>query len=39
MTEPATDVNTENHTIYWVENISGLGIILVGTSNGVIALE
>ncbi|MCG2756190.1 hypothetical protein L6269_01680 [Candidatus Dependentiae bacterium] len=32
-----SDVETEN--IYWIENISGLGIILAGTGNGVIALE
>ncbi len=32
-----SDVETEN--IHWIENISGLGIILAGTGNGVIALE
>ncbi|MBD3273581.1 hypothetical protein GF385_04510 [Candidatus Dependentiae bacterium] len=39
MTAPATNSAVDGQKIYWVENISGLGIILAGTTNGVIALQ
>lgn len=39
MTEPYGDDAIKGQTIYWVESISGLGIILAGTPNGVIALQ
>ena len=39
MSEPFGDDATNGQTIYWVESISGLGIILAGTTNGVIALQ
>ena len=39
MSEPFGDDATNGQTIYWVESISGLGIILAGTPNGVIALQ
>lgn len=39
MTEPYGDEAIQGQTIYWIESISGLGIILAGTPNGVIALQ
>ena len=39
MTAPSANTDTDDQRIYWVENISGLGIIMAGTTNGVIALQ
>lgn len=39
MTAPYANTDTDDQRIYWVENISGLGIIMAGTTNGVIALQ
>lgn len=39
MSEPYGDDDIAGETIYWIESISGLGIIACGTPNGIITLE
>jgi hypothetical protein len=38
MTEPESFSELEEIRIYWIENISGLGIVLAGTDTGVISI-
>ncbi|KKP22940.1 MAG: hypothetical protein SZ59_C0004G0015 [candidate division TM6 bacterium GW2011_GWF2_28_16] len=39
MTAPYQVADVAGKGLYWIENISGLGIILAGTTEGVVALE